>query len=360
MLDLEECWRAVTARDSSRDGAFFYGVLTTGVFCRPSCPSRRPRRENVRFYADASAAAADGLRPCQRCRPTGPADPHLDMIGAVCAYIDAHAGDFSDGDLSLEALATRAGLSPSHFQRLFTRTVGISPKRYVEAARLRRLKTELRQAPSVTDAIYGAGFGSGSRVYERVDSRIGMTPRQYREGGRGTEISYVAHETALGPLMMAATDRGICFVQFGESRDDLLAQLRAEYPAARITPAEAERSEQMALWMKALAAHIAEGGPTPDLPLDVRGSAFQMKVWAFLQTIPTGKLLSYAELAAGVGQPAAVRAAASACAANRIALLIPCHRVIRGDGSLGGYRWGLDRKRVLIDRERRQIALPGM
>lgn len=348
MLVSETCWAAVAARDARADGKFLYGVLSTGVYCRPSCTSKLAKRENVRFYSDSAAAESQGLRSCLRCRPNGPADRHTETVRDACAYIDENP----NGNLSLRYLAGRAKLSPGHFQRLFKARVGISPKEYAEAARLKRLKQELREAPSVTDAIYGAGFGSGSRVYERVNKRIGMTPLQYREGGSGTGISYVAHDTALGPLMMGATDRGVCFVQFGASEEELLNLLRAEYPNAEITRARDARSEQMARWVTALGHHIAEGGPAPDLPIDVRGTAFQMKVWSFLQSIPCGQLASYAEVARGIGAPGAVRAAANACGANMVAVLIPCHRVIRGDGSLGGYRWGTARKRLLIESER--------
>ncbi|HEV2121561.1 MAG TPA: bifunctional DNA-binding transcriptional regulator/O6-methylguanine-DNA methyltransferase Ada [Chloroflexota bacterium] len=351
MLDPETCWAAVAARDAGSEGTFVYGVVSTGVYCRPSCASRLPKRGNVRFYADPSAAEADGLRPCLRCRPNGTRDPHAEMVRDACAFIDANL----DEELTLRSLSARAGLSPAHFQRLFKARIGITPKQYVEAARMKRLKRELRQASSVTDAIYSAGFGSASRVYERVDTRIGMTPHQYRHGGSGTEISYASHETALGLLMLAATDRGICFVQFGDTAEELLRQLRAEYPNAKIVPADEKRSDQMEIWTAALNRHIAEGRPAKDLPLDLRGTAFQMKVWAFLQTIPSGSLCSYAEVATGIGQPAAVRAAANACGSNRVALLIPCHRVIRGDGSLGGYRFGFERKRALIDRERTSL-----
>ncbi len=236
---------------------------------------------------------------------------------------------------------------------MFTRLVGVSPKRYVEAAKLRTLRTELRGAASVTEAIYAAGFGSGSRVYERVDGRIGMTPRQYREGGRGVTMTFVVRPTAIGWLLMAATDRGICSIRIGDDADALAEELRGEYPAATISAMPNATIHELQRWIAALERHVAEGGPSPSLPLDVRGTAFQIRVWSFLQRIPSGEVVSYAEVAAGVGQPTATRAAARACASNPVALLIPCHRVIRGDGSLGGYRWGTDRKRALLDRERR-------
>jgi AraC family transcriptional regulator of adaptative response/methylated-DNA-[protein]-cysteine methyltransferase len=346
----EQRWTAVRNRDARCDGKFLYGVLTTGVFCRPSCPSRRPLRKNVRFYATAEGAQRDGLRPCLRCRPlaTPGDDPHAARIHAVARYIEAHA----DETLPLSALAARARLSPFHFQRRFKAVVGVSPKQYLDACRMNRLKTGLRAGERVTGAIYDAGFGSASRVYERVDTRLGMTPRQYREGGAGVAISYAVAETPLGLTMMAATDRGLCFVQFGAGEADLLAQLEREYPGATLAPMDAAARAPFAQWMAALAAHLEGTRPRLDLPLDVRGTAFQMKVWSFLQRIPYGEVRSYAEVAKAIGAPKAVRAVGSACAANRIAVAIPCHRVIRGDGGLGGYRWGLARKRALIDAER--------
>jgi len=259
-------------------------------------------------------------------------------IRKVCDYIRAH----SEENLRLDSLAERASLSRFHFQRSFKAVVGLTPRQFVEASRLEKLKGHLRERPSrlrarpsVTDAIYDAGFGSSSRVYERVDTRLGMTPAQYREGGKDVAISYVSVDSVLGRMMIGATDRGLCFVQFAECDEDLLALLRAEYPAARL-----------------LREHLAGQQPRLDLPLDLRATAFQMKVWRYLQSIPYGSVQSYSEVAAAVGRPQAARAVARACAANRVALVIPCHRVIRGTGELGGYRWGLDRKRALIDQER--------
>jgi len=265
----------------------------------------------------------------------------------LCRYIREHAAE----SLTLERLSEVAGLSPTHLQRVFTESIGVSPKVYAEACRLQTLRGLLRRRP-VGEAIEEAGFGSASRVYEKVDGRLGMTPDQYRKGGRGLAISYAWTNSALGPVMMAATDRGVCFVQFGESSSQLLARLTAEYPRAEIAAAEA--SSELEGWLTALSAHLAGDIRTfQELPLDVAGTAFQMKVWRYLQTIPSGEVQSYAEVAEGIGAPTAVRAAASACARNSIAVLIPCHRVLRGTGALGGYRWGLDRKRALLDAERK-------
>jgi AraC family transcriptional regulator of adaptative response/methylated-DNA-[protein]-cysteine methyltransferase len=269
-------------------------------------------------------------------------------IEALCRYIDANP----EQSLSLAALAGRARLSSFHLQRSFKSLTGVTPRQYAEAARLRLLKSGLRSGESVTGAIVDAGYGSASRVYERVATHLGMTPGQYRAGGEGTRISYAAEHSPLGWLLMAATDRGLCFVQFGESADELVARLKAEYPQAEITPMSEQARPQFEAWMAALAAQLRGSRGAADLPLDLRGTAFQMKVWDYLLKIPSGELRSYAEVADAIGHPKAVRAVASACAANRVGVLVPCHRVIRGDGGLGGYRWGLERKRALIDAER--------
>jgi AraC family transcriptional regulator, regulatory protein of adaptative response / methylated-DNA-[protein]-cysteine methyltransferase len=276
------------------------------------------------------------------------ADPNTARIRQICDYIRSH----SDDSLQLSDLSAQAGLSRFHFQRSFKAVVGLTPRQYVEACRMEELKGQLRAKSSVTDAIYEAGFGSSSRVYERVDTRLGMTPAQYREGGKNISISYVAVESPLGRMMVGATDRGLCFVQFSDNDRDLVEMLRAEYPAAQLEPMTEPYPRQFESWMKALSDHLRGQEPRLDLPLDLRATAFQMKVWQYLQSIPYGSVQSYSEVAAGMGRPTAARAVARACATNRVALVIPCHRVIRGTGELGGYRWGIERKRVLIDRER--------
>ncbi len=343
-------WSAVCARDRRQDGRFFYGVHTTGVYCRPSCAARRPLRKNVHFYASPAAAEAAGLRPCRRCRPltlVGDA-PTVAKMRELCRFIEGH----TDERLTLAALARRAGVSSSHLQRSFKALVGVSPKAYADACRVAHFKRELRAGKSVTAATYEAGFGSSSRVYERIDTRLGMTPRQYRERGRGVEISYAVTNTVLGPMMLAATDRGLCFIQFGSSESALAAELRREYPNAAITPMAQQQRATFEQWMRALSAHLSGDRVDAGLPLDIRGTAFQTKVWRYLQSIPYGEVQSYAEVAAGIGAPKAARAVANACARNRLAIAIPCHRVIRGTGELGGYRWGIERKRALIDVER--------
>jgi AraC family transcriptional regulator of adaptative response/methylated-DNA-[protein]-cysteine methyltransferase len=304
-------------------------------------------------------------------------------IHRLCDYIRTH----TDESLSLDALSRRVGLSRFHFQRLFTSAVGVTPKAFVAGCRLARLKGELRRGTSVTAAIYEAGFGSSSRVYERVDTGLGMTPAEYRSGGNGVSISYAAlvldvpggartdadspprpsgvparddrgrsTGTGLGVMMIGATDRGICFLQFGDGEAELLARLAKEYPSASLEPMRQPYSAQFASWMDAVKALLDGQRPAPELPLDVRATAFQLKVWRYLQSIPSGEVQSYAEVAAGIGQSTAARAVARACAANRVAIVIPCHRVVRGDGGLGGYKWGVARKRVLIDRERARRA----
>ena len=354
MLNSDRCWDAVQKRDASQDGHFYFGVLTTGVYCRPSCPSRAPLRKNVRFYRSPADAERDGLRPCLRCRPLAAlhADPHAERIREVCRYIQAH----SDAPLTSSELAEKAGLSLFHFQRSFKAIAGLTPRQYLEAARLKKLKSSLRSSRGVTEAVYEAGYGSSSRVYERAGTRLGMTPNQYRQGGRNIAITYVVVESPLGPMMVGATDRGICFLQFGDNPDDLLSALRKEYPAAQLEAMKKPYPPEFQRWMEALRKHLEGVEPHLDLPVDIRATAFQMQVWNYLQSIPYGEVQSYSEVASGIGRPAAARAVARACASNTVAIVIPCHRVIRGTGELGGYRWGLARKRALIDRERAKAA----
>jgi AraC family transcriptional regulator, regulatory protein of adaptative response / methylated-DNA-[protein]-cysteine methyltransferase len=354
MLDQEKCWKSVQRRDPSEDGKFFLGVMTTGVYCRPSCPSRHALRKNVRFYESPAEAERDGLRPCLRCRPLAAlgADPNADRVRDICRYIEEHSED----TLKLADLAERAGLSPFHFQRSFKAIVGLTPKQYIEAERIKKLKGSLRTARDVSAAVYDAGYGSSSRVYERADTRLGMTPNQYRKGGAGIAITYVTVESPVSLMMIGATDRGLCFVQFGDTQRELLSQLEREYPAARLEPMKEPSHPDFQRWIGALVAHLSGVQPNLNLPLDIRATAFQMRVWNYLQSIPYGQVQSYNEVAAGIGQPGAARAVARACASNTVAVVIPCHRVIRGTGELGGYKWGLARKRTLIDHERSAVA----
>ena len=339
---------AVAKRDESFDGAFVYGVVTTGVYCRPSCRSRAAKPENLRFFANPNAAEVVGLRPCKRCEPRNVHDGTNQLMQALAKYIDENA----DEPMPLARLAKQAHLSPAHLQRKFKAVLGVSPKAYQDAARLKRLKSGLKSGQSVLDSITDAGFQSTSRVYGATTRNLGMTPSAYRAGGKGESIAYASRGTALGPLLMAATDRGVCFAQFGKSEQALIAQLKSEFPDAAVVTSSMTNSPELDAWIRAFEAHIDGSAPRPDLPLDLRGTAFQIRVWRFLLQVPEGDVISYGELAAGIGAPKAVRAAASACGANRVAVLVPCHRVLRGDGGLGGYRWGLERKRALIDHER--------
>jgi len=349
MLSESDLWTAVETRDASRDGQFFYGVMTTGVYCRPSCASRRPLRKNVEFFATTQQAEQAGLRPCKRCRPTGTGSALLNqVVHELARQIDAQP----EQAISLEQLAKRAGYSPFHLQRSFKAIMGSSPKEYQTAARVRTLKKELRNEAPVADAIYQAGFGSGSRVYEKADGQLGMTPSEYRSGGKGLTISYASGHTPLGLMMIGATDRGICFLQFGDSDAQLLGELQLQFAAAILQAMPDSYQKQFEFWMTALNRHLRGLEPRLDLPLDVRGTAFQLIVWRYLQKVPYGEVRSYKEVAEGIGKPSAARAVARACATNQVGLLIPCHRVVRGTGELGGYRWGMQRKRVLLDTER--------
>jgi AraC family transcriptional regulator of adaptative response/methylated-DNA-[protein]-cysteine methyltransferase len=337
----ENHWQAVLARDAGADGAFVYAVRSTGIYCKPSCASRRPRRAQVTFFAGPDEAERAGYRACRRCRPREAA-AEGDAVARVCAYIDAHP----DERVTLAALAAHAGYSPAHLQRAFKRRMGISPRAYADARRAERLRAALRAEDSVTGAVYAAGYGASSRVYENAP--LGMTPATYRRGGQGMEIHYTIVDSALGRLLVGATERGLCAVSLGANDTALERALAHEYPAA------ARRRDDAGLgaWAQAIVAGVAAGRPPRDLPLDVQGTAFQRRVWEALRAIPPGETRAYGELARALGQPAAARAVAGACAANHVALVIPCHRVVRGDGELGGYKWGVERKEQLLAREK--------
>ena len=341
-------WRAVQARDRRHDGRFLFGVSTTRVFCRPSCPSRAPRREHVRFFDTAQSALDAGFRPCRRCRPLDPAgtDAAAARVRAACAFIRDAAPEVP----TLAALAARAGVSAFHLQRTFKSLVGLTPKQYADASRLHALKRALRTRPSVTDAIYDAGFSSSSRAHEAA-AGLGMTPGEYRRGGAGVAISCASAATPFGRLMVAATDRGVCFVQFGRSHAALRQALEDEFPGARITGMAPVGAPQFKAWMSHVLACLHEPRAAAAIPLDVRATAFQARVWHYLQSVPPGEVRTYAEVARALGQPAAARAVARACATNPVAILVPCHRVLRGDGGLGGYRWGISVKRRLLEAE---------
>ncbi len=343
-MQAETRWKLVLARDSHSDGAFVYAVRSTGVYCRPSCASRRPRREQVVFFPLPAAAERAGFRPCRRCKPeqAKSADTQLELVRRVCRELDAGAGE----SVTLSTLAERLNLSSFHLQRTFKRVMGISPREYQDARRIERLKKELKDNRSVTYALYEAGFGSSSRLYE--GTKLGMTPLTYGRGGRGMTIRYAIVQSPLGRLLLASTERGVCRVGMGEDDAALAADLRDEFPAADI------RRDDAALrsWSNSLIKHVNGWRPSAELPLDIRATAFQKRVWETLKKIPVGSTRSYAEVARAVGKPRAARAVARACATNPVALLIPCHRVVRGDGSLGGYHWGIERKKQLLERER--------
>lgn len=339
-------WQAVLNRNGAADGAFVYAVQSTGIYCRPSCPSRRPRRDRVSFFALPEAAEHAGFRACKRCHPEQAAirDPHVEIVRRVCRAIAATP----EGPLTLAGLSADVNLSPFHLQRIFKRVMGITPKQYADAARTARLKDDLRSGEAVTSALYGAGYGSSSRLYERADAHLGMTPAVYRKGGAGMQITYTVVPCALGSLLVAATERGVCAVTLGDDAETLTAGLRREYPSARIHEDATHLSEAV----EAILHHLAGEQPHLDLPLDIRATAFQWRVWEALREIPYGDTRSYREIAQAIGQPTASRAVAQACGHNPVALAIPCHRVVREDGSLGGYRWGVERKRTILARER--------
>ncbi|HYM15756.1 MAG TPA: bifunctional DNA-binding transcriptional regulator/O6-methylguanine-DNA methyltransferase Ada [Dehalococcoidia bacterium] len=342
-LNEDACWEAVVQRRAASEGLFVVAVRTTKIYCRPSCPSRTPRRENVRFYAAASAAEAAGFRACKRCDPRGPARPDVALVRRISARIDA-AGERAP---TLAALSDEFGVSPFHLQRTFKRITGVSPRQYAAARRIQRARRSLRQASGVTAAIYDAGFGSSSRLYEQSSRALGMTPARYRRAGEGTAISYTIASCEFGRMLVAATERGIASIDFAASDGELEATLRHEFANAEI------RRDDAALRapVEAIVAGIAGKEPAQAIPLDVRATAFRIRVWDALRAIPRGETRSYSDIARAVGSPRAVRAVGSACATNPLPIVVPCHRVVREDGSLGGYRYGLDRKRTLLERE---------
>ena len=339
-----ERWQAVRRRDRAADGSFVYSVRTTGVYCRPSCAARLPRRENVRFHATCEEAERAGFRPCKRCRPEGSslAERQAAAIAKACRMIER-----GEELPSLATLAHAAGLSRFHFHRVFKAVTGVTPKAYGEAHRARRLRGELSRGASVTEAIYGAGFNSSGRFYATSSELLGMTPSAFRAGGNGVVIRFAIGQCSLGAVLVAATQKGVCAIELGDDPDELVRALQASFPKAKLIGGDAE--------FKRLIAHVVALVEAParglDLPLDIRGSAFQQRVWQALCDIPAGSTVSYSDLAHRIGSPKAVRAVAQACAANKLAVAIPCHRVVHRDGSLSGYRWGVQRKRALLQRE---------
>jgi AraC family transcriptional regulator of adaptative response/methylated-DNA-[protein]-cysteine methyltransferase len=343
--DDESRWQAVIGRDPAADGAFFYSVRTTGVYCRPTCPARTALRKNVGFHDTCRDAEAAGFRPCKRCRPTEAslAERQAALVARACRLIDE-----SEGPPSLDELAAAVGLSRYHFHRLFRAQTGLTPRRYAAARRMRRVRDELARRPTVTAAIYGAGFSSNSRFYETSNGVLGMTPKAFRSGGIGTAIRFAVGETWLGSILVAASDKGVCAILLGDDPDELTRDLQDQFAHARLIGGDAEFERLVAR----VVGFVEAPSTGLDLPLDIRGTAFQQRVWEALRQIPAGSTATYSEIAARIGRPRSVRAVARACAANTLAVAIPCHRVIRTDGSLSGYRWGVERKSDLLRRER--------
>jgi len=337
-------WAAVAARDAKADGRFVYSVKTTGVYCRPSCAARRAQRENVQFHATAADAERAGFRPCKRCKPdrASLAEQQADKVAALCRLIDN-----AETVPSLETLATHAGLSVYHLHRVFKAMTGLTPRAYAAAHRANRVRAELDRSSTVTDAIYGAGYSSNGRFYEEANGVLGMTPTNYRAGGTNMDIRFAVGECSLGSILVATSDRGVCAILLGDDPDELARELQDRFPRAMLIGGDAGFEE--------LVAKVVGLVESPrlglDLPLDVRGTAFQQRVWQALREIPAGKTVSYTEIAKRIGVPKSVRAVAQACSANSLAVAIPCHRVVRHDGGLSGYRWGVERKRALLERE---------
>lgn len=341
--ELQNKWQQVVSRDARQDGRFVFAVRTTGIYCRPSCPSRRPRRDSVEFFANPNDAERAGYRACLRCKPT--------EVSSQAQYVmrARQLLDHAEGIVTLNDLSKRVGLSPFHLQRLFKRATGLSPREYQSARRMQHVKSGLRKGDDVTTSLYDAGFGSPSRLYEKAPQQLGMTPGEYRRGGAGAKIHFAIVPTPLGRLLVAATERGLCAVRFGDSVSELEQNLRSEFHAA-----DSHRDDAgMRQYVEPLLAAIRGENTTIDLPLDIRATAFQMKVWETLRQIPRGETRSYSDVAREIGEPSAVRAVARACASNPVALAVPCHRVVRSGGELAGYRWGVERKKKLLEKEQR-------
>lgn len=341
-MEHEIFWNAVKNNDARFDGAFFYAVRSTGIYCRPSCSSKLPKRDNVAFFGRPEAAEENGFRACRRCRPRETtADPRVETIVRACERLK------SDEPATLAELAADAGLSDAHFQKLFKELVGVSPKKFAENHRLTRFKSSVANGDDVTTALYDAGFGSSSRLYETASAKLGMTPKTYANKGRSMSINYTIVDCKLGRLLVARTEKGVCAVAFGDDDAALLRELEGEYSNAAIIASDANLSEFVA----AVVANIDGRERKLDLPLDLRATAFQMQVWEELRKIPYGETVSYSDVATRIGKPNSVRAVATACASNRVALVIPCHRVVGKSGALSGYKWGIERKKELLDRE---------
>jgi AraC family transcriptional regulator of adaptative response/methylated-DNA-[protein]-cysteine methyltransferase len=342
----EERWAAVARRDRGAEGVFFYSVRTTGVYCRPSCAARLARRENVRFHSSCEEAEAAGFRPCKRCRPNaaGLTEQRAAIAAKACRLIET-----AEEMPNLESLAESAGMSRFHFHRVFKSVTGVTPKAYAAAHRAQRVREELPRSGTVTEAIYGAGFNSNGRFYATSSEVLGMTPTNFRAGGTGTSIRFAVGECSLGAILVAATGKGVCAILLGDVPEALVRELEDRFPRATLIGGD----EDFEQWVAKVVGFVEAPALGLDLPLDVRGTAFQQRVWRALREIPAGSTASYTEVARRIGAPKAVRAVAQACASNAIAVAIPCHRVVRNDGALTGYRWGVERKRALLEREAR-------
>lgn len=344
-------WNAVLARDAGRDGEFFFGVSSTGVYCRPSCPAKRPRRENVTFFRCPEEAEKAGYRACLRCRPKAASqNPQTETVKRICRYIEQHL----DEPVTLERLGAAFGQSPFHLQRTFKKALGITPRAYADSCRMGLLKRNLQAGKTVTHALYDAGYSSSSRLYERTASQLGMTPDKYRRGAIAATIRYTCTDSPLGRMLVAATQKGICAIQFADTDDQLAEGLKREFPFA----IRKRDDDSMRSWANTLLSQIAGHKLNRSLPLDIQATAFQRRVWAHLQSLPFGTTQSYGQVAEAIGQPTAARAVARACATNRLAVAIPCHRVVREDGEMGGYRWGVERKRALLQLEQQGAEPP--
>jgi AraC family transcriptional regulator of adaptative response/methylated-DNA-[protein]-cysteine methyltransferase len=340
----DQRWDAIVGRDSSRDGEFVFAVSSTGVYCRPSCPARRPRRENVKFYSRPEQAEKAGFRACLRCRPRSlSGNPQSDSAKEICRYIEQHL----DEPITLDRLGKVFRKSPFHLQRRFKAALGITPREYADSCRLRLLKRNLQAGDDVTRAMYDAGYGSSSRLYEKTASQLGMTPDKYRRGAIAATVRYTIADSPLGRMLVGATDKGVCAIQFAHSDGELIEGLKREFPFAARKPDEGG----LQAWVEALLSKMTGKELSAALPLDIRATAFQRRVWTYLQSIPFGSTKSYGQVAKAIGQPSASRAVARACATNPVAVAIPCHRVVREDGSISGYRWGVERKKALLELE---------
>jgi len=338
----ERYWQAMLQRDSAADGSFFFAVRSTQIYCRPSCPARRPLRRNTVFFRTPQDAEKEGFRPCRRCCPK-----QLDASTALVQRVAAVLASTEDEPLRLSLLARQVDSTPAQLRRAFRRATGLSPKEFEQAFRLARFKKMLRDGSSVTEALYACGYGSSSRLYEKTNAHLGMTPASYRKGGEGMEIQYTVANTSLGKVLVGATQRGVSAVYLGDNERSLVEELRKEYAKAEIVRAAPGHEN----WLKEIVRRVEGSAPSLDLPLDVQATAFQRRVWQELQKIPRGATRTYTQVARSLGKPRSVRAVARACATNPVSIVVPCHRVIRTDGSLAGYRWGLSRKEKLLERE---------